>query len=84
MSSLDKVQKCIVNLVGEELGSTLQSLSHRRSVATLSLFDRYFHGKCSSDLSKLVPPVKLFERGTWFSSHSHPYTLAIPSYNVCQ
>ena len=37
-SLLDKVQKCIVNLIGDEFGSSLQSHSHRRSVATLSLF----------------------------------------------
>ena len=35
---LDRVQKRIVNLIGDELGSSLQSLSHRRSIATLSLF----------------------------------------------
>ena len=38
-------------LVGEELGTTLQPLSHRRSVASLCLFYRYFHGKCSTSLS---------------------------------
>ena len=51
------MQKRIVSLVGEELGSSLQPLSHRRSVASLCLFYRYFHGKCASSVSDLVPPV---------------------------
>ena len=38
LSLLDRVQKRIVNLVSEELGSSLQPLSHRRSVASLCLF----------------------------------------------
>ena len=78
LSLLDRVQKRIVNLVGEELGSTLQPLSHRRSVASLCLFFRYFHGKCSTSLSNLVPPVRVFERRTRLSACSHPYTVAVP------
>ena len=57
LSLLDRVQKRIVNLVGEELGSSLQALSHRRSAASQScLFYRYFHGKCTTSVSDLVPP----------------------------
>ena len=77
LSLLDRVQKRIVNLVGEELGSSLQTLSHRRSVATLSLLYRYFHGNCSTSLFNLVPPVRVFERATRLSASSHPYTLAV-------
>ena len=75
---LPKVLKHIVNLVGEQLGSFLQSLSHGRSVATLSLFYRYFHGECSTSLFNSVPRVKLFERETWLSACSSQYTLAVP------
>ena len=75
---LYRVQKRIINLVGEELGTTLQPLSHRRSVASLCLFYRYFHGKCSTSLSNLVPPVRVFERETRLSACSHPYTVAVP------
>ena len=79
LSLLDRVQKRIVNLVGEELGSSLQPLSHRRSVASLCLFYRYmyFHGKCATSVSDLVPPVRVFERETRLSACSHPYTLAL-------
>ena len=77
LSLLDRVQKRVVNLVGEELGSSLQPLSHRRSVARLCLFYRYFHGKCATSVSDLVPPVRVFERETRLSACSHPYTLAL-------
>ena len=78
LSLLDRVQKRIVNLVGEELGSSLQPLSHRRSVTSLCLFYRYFHGKCATSVSDLVPPVGVFKRKTRLSACSHPYTLALP------
>ena len=77
LSLLDRVRKRIVNLVGEELGSLLQPLSHRRSVASLCLFYRYFHGKCATSVSNLVPSVRVFKRETRFSACSHPYTLAL-------
>ena len=72
---LDRAQKRIVNLTGDELGSSLQPHSHRRSFATFSLFYRYCHGKCSTCLSNLVPPVWVFERETFkrfrlFSTHT--------------
>ncbi len=69
------MQKRIVNFVGEVLGSTLQPLSHRRSVASLCLFYKYFHGKCATSVSDLVPPIRMFERETKLSGSSHPYTL---------
>ena len=58
------------------MGSTLQLLSHRSSVATLSLFYRYFHGKCSDGFSNLVPPVWVFGRKTQFAISAHPCTIA--------
>ena len=55
LRSLDKIQNRLLNLVGPELFSTLDSLSHRRDVASLALFYRYYHGKCSDDLASLIP-----------------------------
>ena len=62
----------LVNYVGEELGSSLQPLSHRRSVASHCLFYRYFHGKCATSVSDLVPPVRVFKHETRLSACSHP------------
>ena len=52
---LDKLQKRICRTVGPSLAASLEPLSHRRNVASLSLFYRYYFGRCSSELVQLVP-----------------------------
>ena len=75
---LDRVQKRIVNLVGSELSANLQPLSHRRDVASLSLFYKYYHGNCSSELADLVPPKRVSVRTTRFSERLHPHSVKPP------
>ncbi len=72
---LDKIQRRICNLIGPDLASRLQSLSHRRAVASLCLFYKYFHGNCSDELLSLVPRLHEFKRPTRLASRSHPYTV---------
>ena len=60
LSLLDSLQRHIVNLVGHDLSSSLEPLSLRRSVASLSLFYRYYNGRCSKGLSLVVPPNLFF------------------------
>ena len=52
---LDKLQKWICRIVGPSLADSLEPLAHRRNVASLSLFYRYYFVRCSSELAKLVP-----------------------------
>ena len=80
LSSLDTVQRRLLGLIGHDLYSTLQPLSHRRNVASISLFYRYFHGKCSQELHSLVPPNRQFQRQTRFSNDcsKHPHYLHVP------
>ena len=52
---LDKLQKQICRTVGPSLASSLEPLGHRRNVANLSLFYRYYFGRCSSEVAQLVP-----------------------------
>ena len=52
---LDKLQKRICRTVGPSLAASLGPLAHRRNVASLSLFYRYYFGRCSSELAQLVP-----------------------------
>merc|ERR1711942_167742 len=78
LSMLDRIQKRIVNLVGPELGSVLHSLSHRRNVASLSLFYKYFHQQCSRELFDLVPPLKKFRPNLRCAGESHRYTVVPP------
>ena len=79
LSLLDRIQKRVVNIVGPQLAAKLQSLSHRRDVASLSLFYKYYHGLCSDELSSLVPPTKVFNRRTRLSTNSHTFTVEVPS-----
>ena len=51
----DKLQKRICRTVGPSLTASLEPLAHRRNVASLSLFYRYYFGRCSSELAQLVP-----------------------------
>ena len=51
---LDKLQKLICRTIGPSLAASLEPLAHRRIVASLSLFCRYFLGRCSSELAQLV------------------------------
>ena len=52
---LDKLQKWICRSVGPSLATSLEPLAHRQNVASLSLFYRYYFGRCSSELAELVP-----------------------------
>ena len=52
---LDKLQKRICRIVGPSLAASLKPLAHRGNVASLSLFCRYYFGRCSSELAQLVP-----------------------------
>ena len=48
---LDKLQKRICRIIGPSLTASLEPLAHRRNVASLSLFYRYYFGRCSSELA---------------------------------
>ena len=52
---LDKLQKQICRTVGPSLAASPQPLDNCRNVASLSLFYRYYFGRCSSELAQLVP-----------------------------
>ena len=52
---LDKLQKRICRTVGPLLAASLEPLAHHQNVASLSLFYRYYFGRCSSELAQLVP-----------------------------
>ena len=52
---LDKLQKRICRTVGPSFAASLEPLAHCRNVTSLSLFYRYYFGRCSSELAQLVP-----------------------------
>ena len=69
---LDRVQSkaiCLIN--NPNLTNSLQSLSHRRLVADLSIFYRYFHGHCSQEIKNNIPDPVRRVRTTSSFTYSH-------------
>ena len=66
--------------VGAPLAASLETLAHRRNVASLSLSNRYYFGRCSSELAELVPLS--YSRGRFFcySDRLHDFSVTIPRY----
>ena len=75
---LNRVQKQVVSVVGSGVPSDLQALSHRWDIASISLFYKYYYGKCSSELVNLVPPKRVTVRSTCFSEQMHRRTINSP------
>ena len=68
---LDKLQKWICRSVGPSLAASLEPLAHRRNVASLSLFYRYYFGRCSSELAQLVPLPFSYRKLILYSNRRH-------------
>ena len=75
---LDKLQKQICRTVDPSLAASLEPLAHRRNVASLSLFYRYYFGRCSSELAQLVPLPFSRGRSTCYSERLHDLSVTIP------
>ena len=75
---LDKLQKRIYRVVGPSLAASLEPLAHRLNVASLSLFYRYYFGRCSSELAQLVPLPFSRGRSTRYSDGLHDFSVTIP------
>ena len=59
---LDKLQNRKCRTTGPSVAASLEPLAHHQSVASLSLFYRYYVGRCSFELAELVP-LPFFEGG---------------------
>ena len=75
---IDKLQKQICRTVCPSLAAPLEPLSHRRNVASLSLFYRYYFRRCSSELAQLVPLPFSRVRSTHYSDRLHDFSVTIP------
>ena len=58
--------------------SFLEPLAHRLNVASLSLFCRYYFGKCLSELAQLVPLPYFRGRSTPYSDRLHNFSVTVP------
>ena len=75
---LDKLQKQIWRTVGPALAASLEPLAHCRNVPDLSLFCRYYFGRCSSGLAQLFPLPYSRGRSTCCLSRLHDFSVTIP------
>ena len=75
---LDKLQKRICRTVGPSLAASLEPLTHHRNVTSLSLFYRYYFGRCSSKLAQLIPLPFSRGRSTHYSDRLHDFSVTIP------
>ena len=75
---LDKLQKRICRTVAPSLAASHEPLAHCQNVASLSLFYRYYFGRCSSELAQLVPLPFSPDRSTHYSDRLHDFSVTIP------
>ena len=75
---LDKLQKQICMTVGPSLAASLEPLAHCQNGVSLSLFYRYYFGRCSSELTQLVLLPYSQGRSTRYSDRLHDFSVTIP------
>ena len=75
---LYKLQKQICRTLGPSLGVPREPLAHCRNVAGLSLFYRYYVGRCFFELAQLVPLPFSGGRSTRYSDRLHDFSVLIP------
>ena len=74
---LDRVESKAFRLINAPLTSQLPPLKLRRDVASLSLFYRYYFGRCSEELNYCVPGPKNWGRNTRLAASSHEYCVEV-------
>ena len=70
--------KKICRIVGPSLATSLKPLAHRRNVASLSLFYRYYFGRYFSKLAQLVRLPFLRGRSTCYSGGLDDFSVTSP------
>ena len=73
----DKLQKRKYRTVGPSLAASHEPLAPRGDVASLSLFYRYYFGRCSLKLAELVPLPYSRGRSTCYSDRLHDFCMII-------
>ena len=75
---LDIVQPKAIRLVNNpSLTTSLQSLSHHRLVADLSIFYRFFHAHCSLEIKNIIPDPLKHVRPSRSCTESHPFQVTL-------
>ena len=75
LASLDTIQKRAIRLIDDS--ALTDSLAHRRNVSALSLYYRYYHGRCYDELKSVIPPKACFARSTRFADSQHSFAIKL-------
>ena len=67
LNVLDTLHKRVCRTVGPTFAASLETLGHRRNVASLSFFCMYYFGGCSFELIELVSLPYSLGRSTCYS-----------------
>ena len=80
LDALESIDRRAKRLIGNDalVASKLQSLEHRRRVASLSVFYRLHFGECATELHELIPPSPFHHRTTRRTALRHRYMVDIP------
>merc|ERR1712035_305491 len=83
LSGLNRVESKAFRLINSPpLTDCLQFLKIRRSVGSLSIFYRCFHGNCSSELANCMPPPLRRPRCARLSTFSRPFSVQFSNARV--
>ena len=84
-ASLNRMEpKAFRQINSPPLTDCLDTLSHCFNVASLSIFYRYFHADCSSELANCMPYPLPRPHCTRLSTSFHPYSVHLPNARVNQ
>ena len=78
------LNQSIRSISGQSLTSTLDPLSLRCKVASLSLFYRYYFGHCSDELAACIPPPMARSRSTRQATFAHNYCVELSNTRINQ
>ena len=78
LEMLDKLQKQICRTVSPSFAASFEPLAQRRNVVSSSLFHRYYFGRCSFKLAKLVPIPYSHGRPTRYFNRLQDFSVTIP------
>ena len=80
LDALEAIERRARRIISNDalVESRLQSLEHRRRVASLSVFYRLHFGECASELHNLIPPSPFHHRTTRRTAMRHRYMVDIP------
>lgn len=84
LEALEAIDNRARRLVGDDSLTTgrLQTLEHRRLVASLCVFYRLHFGECAQGLHNLIPPAQFRYRTTRRGLGFHPYVVDIPAHRT--